>query len=79
MTILHQSLAKSKGLTSKLVFGSEEVEIDKELWYHGIRNRLSSVLMNFTDEELEKGIEELEGEFVDRQLKSLHLVSPCSA
>ena len=63
-----QRLAESKGFTSKLVSGFEEAEVDKELWYEAIRNRLATVLLNFTDEELEIGIEELEEEFADRHV-----------
>ena len=42
--------------------------MDKELWYRSIRNRLSSSLRRFSDEELEQGIEELEREFKGKDM-----------
>ena len=58
-------LAESKGLKCKMVSGVELVQTDKELWYHSIRNRLSSSLRKFSDTELE---EELEREFKGKDM-----------
>ena len=59
---------ESKGLKWRMVSGAEPGEVEKELWYCAIRNRLSSVLLKFTDEELEQGIQELKEEFKDKDV-----------
>jgi SAM-dependent methyltransferase len=56
-------LVKSKGLKCRVVAGTEPGETDKELWYDAIRNRFFSLLLKFSDDELERGIEELEEQF----------------
>ena len=56
---------ESKGLKWRMVSGAEPGEVEKELWYTAIRNRLASVLLKYTDEELEQGIQELQEEFKD--------------
>lgn len=38
------------------------------MWYEAIRKRCSSVVLQYTDEELEEGIKELEEEFGDRDV-----------
>ena len=61
-------LAESKGLKCKMVSGAEPGEVEKELWYCAIRNRMASVLLKYTDEELEQGIQELKEEFKDKDV-----------
>ena len=56
---------ESKGLKWRMMSGAEPGEVEKELWYSGIRNRMASVLLKYTDEELEQGIQELQEEFKD--------------
>ena len=58
-------IIESKGLKWRKVSGLEPVEMEKGLWYDGIRNRLYSTLRGFSDEELEQGVEELEVQFKD--------------
>ena len=59
---------ESKGLKWRMVSGAEPGEVEKKLWYCAIRNRVSSVLVKYTDEELDQGIQELEEEFKDKDV-----------
>ena len=52
-------LIRAKGLKSKMVKGTELGEINMALWYEGLRNRMFSILYNFSDEEIEEGIKEM--------------------
>ena len=56
---------ESKGLKCKMINSVEPVKVEKKLWYEAIRNRFSTVLINFSDEELEEGITELEKKYSD--------------
>lgn len=51
-----------------MVLSEEPGEIDKKMWYDGIRNRFSTALLDFSDEQLEQGIEELEEQFKDQDV-----------
>ena len=53
------------------MLGSEPVEVDKKLWYDGIRNRSMSVFFKMSDQELEQGIEELEEKFQGHAIERL--------
>lgn len=66
-------LAEANGFKCELFSGSEQAEIDKELWYEAIRNRFISTLLKFTDAELEEGIGELEREFADKNVLKFDL------
>ena len=58
-----RELVQSKGLNCRAEFSTEPVEIDKTLWYDALRNRCISFLQNFSDEQLEQGIQELEEKY----------------
>jgi ubiquinone/menaquinone biosynthesis C-methylase UbiE len=59
-----QNLIKSiEGLKCREVLCTEPGQTDKRLWYDAIRSRFFSLLMRFSDEQLEQGIEELEEQF----------------
>ena len=61
---LLQDVIESKGFKCRMVAGTEPGEMDKRVWYDAIRNRfISCALLDFTDEELEQGIQELEKTF----------------
>lgn len=68
-----RALAEAKGLECRVVAGKEPVEMGKGLWYEFIRKRLATVLLRFSDEELEKGIEELEEKFKDMDVLKFDL------
>ena len=61
-------LIRSKGLKCQEVLGTEPVEVDKKLWYDGIRNRSLLVFFKMSDQELEQGIEELEEKFQGQEV-----------
>ena len=64
---------ESKGLTCRKVAGVEKVIMEKMLWYEGIRNRLATFMVTFSDEELEEGIKELEKDFKGQETIKLDI------
>lgn len=56
---------ESSGLKLKMVSDTTPVQVDKSVWYNLLRNRHDSGFWRFTDEQLEKGIEELEMKYKD--------------
>lgn len=61
-------LIESKGLKWENVKSTESMEVDKLFFYEKIRNRYSSILLKFTDEELKEGIKELEEKYKDTEV-----------
>ena len=59
---------EANGLKCKVMSDTLFEHVNKELWFEAIRNRFSSGLLKFTDEELERGIQELENEFRDEDV-----------
>ena len=66
-------MIKSLGLEYKVVKGVEVGEMDKQLWYESIRNKASSSLEKFSDDELEEGIKELEEQYKDAKTIKLDI------
>ena len=64
---------EGNGLKCKVVSDSVLEHVNKELWFEAIRNRFSSGLLKFTDEELERGIQELEEEFKDEDVLNFEI------
>jgi ubiquinone/menaquinone biosynthesis C-methylase UbiE len=59
---LHHQIS-SKGLKCQVVSSIESEEVNKSDWYDAIRMRFVSMLEEFSDEEIEQGIKELEEKF----------------
>lgn len=64
----HSRIIEATGLKCRRVFHQVVREIDKQMWYDSIRNRVTSVLIGLSDEELEQGIEELEEQLKDQDV-----------
>ena len=54
---------ESNGLELKMVSGATPMQLDKRVWFNCLRNRHDSGLWRFSDEELEKGLKELEAKY----------------
>ena len=63
-----RQFVESVGFKWKMVSQSQMQEVNKSFWYDSIRNRYDTALMRFTDEELEKGIAELEEKFKGQEV-----------
>ena len=68
------TLVETKGLHCRMVSGTEPARMEKSLWYSALRNRLASMLLGFSDEELEQGIEELEEQFEGKDVLNFDIV-----
>ena len=62
------TLIRSKGLNCQVVSSTEPEEMSKKLWYDAIRSRFFSLLLGFSDEQLEEGIEELEEKYKGQEV-----------
>ena len=63
-----QAISEPHGLQCVPVEWKEAVEIEKELWYEGLRQRYASTLDSFSDEEIAEGICELELKFASTKI-----------
>ena len=57
-----------EGFQGKVVSATEPVQLNKELWYNGLRRRCFSGLERFSDEDIEQGIKELEEEYSNKDI-----------
>ena len=64
---------ESSGFNWKMISTKESVDVNKAMWYEGIRNRCNTGLLNFSDKELEQGIEELEEKFGGKDVLRLEV------
>ena len=60
-----RQVLEANGLQLEMVSDSTKVEMSKASWYNLLRSRHDSGLWRFSDEQLEKGIEELDAEYKD--------------
>lgn len=58
-------LVQSSGLKAEVKLVVQNYTIDKQFWYNFMRKRMYSFLRQFSDEEIEEGIDEMEKQYGD--------------
>ncbi len=66
-------ILESHNLKWRVVSGSESNQISKSLWYEAIRDRFSSGMLKFSNEELEEGIQEIEEKLKDKDVLNVRM------
>jgi hypothetical protein len=63
-----ESELKSAGFCSEVTRHSSTFSLEKNQWYYLLRKRFMSHLQVFTDQDIERGIKELEQRYAGRQI-----------